>query len=202
MVSRLVLVCVSVGLLPSVVRAQQADAPAAVPAPVTRSDLEAFALRIEAKVEQSQKAFEQSQKATDARVAALEEKVKALSDVQESGRQALEQIAKRDKDGTSYLRIDASHEPTRNELKKAISQIAPKVGTVVIDNKTDYAQSVVVNGTTYEVLARSKKPVPVAYRNFEVRTSNNKVLYWDFAYPKTRAVVDIKEIPNWMVAAQ
>jgi hypothetical protein len=103
----------------------------------------------------------------------------------------LDQLAKTDKNGTSYLRIDASHEPTRVELRDAIEKSTPDRGTVMLNNKTDYTQSVSVNGVTYEVVANSKRAIDVPYRAFEVRTASNRSLNWDFQFPKATRVVDI-----------
>lgn len=185
MALRIALVCACLGILSDTARAQTGqttDTPAAPAA--TRSDLEGFAMRIESKLDQMQKNY-------GARLTALEEKVQALSDAQESGQQALQQIARLDKDGKSYLRIDASHEPTRAELRDAILEASPKTGTVIIHNKTGVTQSVAVNDMTFDVLANSKREVSVPYRNFEVRTSNNRSLKWNFNYPKAESVVDI-----------
>lgn len=184
MVARMVLVCVGIGLLTSLAVAQNTGANA----PATNGDLEAFAMRIEAKLSQWQKE-------TDDRLTKLEEKVQTLSDGQESGRQALAQIAKRDNDGNSFLRIDASHEPTRRELRNAIEAVAPEIGTVIIHNKTNSTQAVDINGRTYDVIADSKRPVEVPYRHFDVRTSNNRSLRWGFNYPKRIAFVDIVYAP-------
>jgi hypothetical protein len=153
-------------------------------APATTADLEAFAMRIESKIEQKFKDYE-------ARIKALEERTTALSDVVDSSRQALDQLAKTDKNGTSYLRIDASHEPTRMELRSAIETSTPEYGTVTLNNKTDHTQAVSVNGVTYDVVANSKRSIDVPYRAFEVRTASNRTLNWDFQFPKTTRVVDI-----------
>jgi hypothetical protein len=185
MALRIALVCACLGILADAARAQTGQTTDTPTAPAaTRSDLEGFAMRIEAKLDQIQKNY-------GARLTALEEKVQALSDAQESGQQALQQIARLDKDGKSYLRIDASHEPTRTELRDAIIEASPKTGTVIIHNKTNVTQSVAVNDMTFDVLANSKREVSVPYRNFEVRTSNNRSLKWNFNYPKAESVVDI-----------
>jgi hypothetical protein len=125
------------------------------------------------------------------RLANLEERVQALSDVQEGNRQVIEQIAQRDRDGISFLRIDTSHEPTRSELRRAITETAPTRGIVIIRNKTNSNQAVAVNDTTYDVLANSERQVDVPYGPFQVRTSNDRTLNWDFSYPNTTAVVNI-----------
>jgi hypothetical protein len=131
----------------------------------------------------------------------VEQRVQALSDVYEGSRQAIEQIAKRDQNGFPYIRIDTSHEPTRNELRRAITAINPTHGTVIIRNKTNSSQAVAVNDTTYDVLANSERPVDVPYGPFQVRTSNDRTLNWDFSYPRTTAVVNIVMKPRPITSA-
>ena len=126
----------------------------------------------------------------------LENKAAAMSDVVEGSRQALDQIAKTDKNGKSFLRIDASHEPTRLELRDAIEKSTPERGTVMLNNKTPYTQSVSVNGVTYEVVANSKRAIDVPYRGFDVTTSSNRTLHWDFQFPKNTRVVDIDYVAS------
>jgi hypothetical protein len=158
----------------------------------TRGDLEAFAMRIEAKLEQAQKQIEDAQKDHEARLKVLEENYRTLSDVQQSGQQALQQIAKQDKDGRSFLRIDASHEDTGKELQDAIVAFAPTVGTVVLRNTRNFSQPVEVNGETYDVLANSVRRVSVPYGDFVVRKKNPRAyLRWHFYYPKTTATVNV-----------
>jgi hypothetical protein len=157
--------------------------------PATTADLESFAMRIEGKIEQKFKDHE-------ARIKALEDKAATMSDVVEGSRQALDQLAKTDKNGKSYLRIDASHEPTRLELRDAIEKSTPERGTVMLNNKTPYTQSVSVNGVTYDVIANSKRAIDVPYRGFDVTTSSNRTLHWDFQFPKNTRVVDIDYVSS------
>jgi hypothetical protein len=164
-------------------------APTSTSAPATSAEFQAFATRLEQKIGRT---FDDH----EARLKALENKAAAMSDVVEGSRQALDQIAKSDKNGKSYLRIDASHEPTRLELRDAIEKSTPERGTVMLNNKTSYTQSVSVNGVTYEVVANSKRAIDVPYRGFDVTTSSNRTLHWDFQFPKATRVVDIDYVTS------
>jgi hypothetical protein len=191
MTFRVVLVCLWIGVLSGFAYAQgAAETPPGTPGetPAEKNKrLEDVIRSIDSRLDLIEKRLG----TFDKRVAALEEQFTGLSNAQKSNQQALEQLAKRDKDGNSYLRIDASHEPTRNELKKAIDDIAPTHGTLVINNKTSSTESVSVNGKTYDVLGNSSRELAVPYKTFVVRTSNNAAYTANFNYPKTTAFVDL-----------
>jgi hypothetical protein len=114
-----------------------------------------------------------------------------LSDLQASDRQALEQIAKKDDTGKSYIRIDASHEPTRNELRRAMIESSPKTGTVIIRNTMNTDEPVAINGKTYDVLAKTEREVAVPYGDFRVKVRNKPCQTRSFSFPKTETVVTI-----------
>jgi hypothetical protein len=99
----------------------------------------------------------------------LRSEVEALSDIHSEDRAQLEQLAKQDKNGRSYLRLDASHEDSRNEIRQAISQSVPKVGRVRIYNELTHDQPIVINDVTYNVIARSSFDVNVPLGDFLVR---------------------------------
>jgi hypothetical protein len=182
MVARIVLACVGIVLLPCIALAQEAVSE--VDKPATTKDLEAFATRIEGKMAQWQKD-------QDARIAWLEQQVRTLSDVHEANRQVIEQLAKRDKSGKPYLRIDASHEETRHELRRAIEESAPQTGRVIIRNTMNTDQPVAINGTTYDVLANSEREVSVPYGDFRVKVRNKPCQTRSFSFPRSEAVVTV-----------
>jgi hypothetical protein len=133
----------------------------------------------------------QWQKDQDARIAWLEQQVRTLSDVHEANRQVIEQLAKRDKSGKPYLRIDASHEETRHELRRAIEESAPQTGRVIIRNTMNTDQPVAINGTTYDVLANSEREVSVPYGDFRVKVRNKPCQTRSFSFPRSEAVVTV-----------
>jgi hypothetical protein len=179
MYSRIALVCTCFALLSSTVYAQNN----AGVAPASKDDLKFLRASIDSELELLQKKIDELKD--------LEKRVNALSDAQQSSQQALHQLADIDQDGKYYARLDPSHEPTRVALRDAISAASPTTGTVVLYNKTNSNQNVVVNDTTYVVVANSKRPVSVPYGSFEVRTCNNRLLRWSFTYPQTQSVIDI-----------
>jgi hypothetical protein len=99
----------------------------------------------------------------------LRSEVAAISDIQVEDRVQLDQLAKTDKNGRSYLRLDASHEDSREEIRQAISKSVPSTGRVTIYNEMANDQLIAINNETHKVLAKSRTTIDVPLGDFTVR---------------------------------
>jgi uncharacterized protein YlxW (UPF0749 family) len=135
-----------------------------------------------------------------AKVDSMQKDIQALSDIHEEDRAQLAQLAKRDKNGRSYVRLDTSQEPMRRELLRAVKGVVPATGIVTIDNQMHSEQLIAINGKTYEVMAQTTRDVPVEYGQFRVRLPYQKTEVRHFDFPNETAVVRIQpaETVRWI----
>lgn len=163
MFSRIVMLCAGIALLSNNAMGQAGQ-------PVTRDEFNQLVQSVR-ELAADAKANKED---TKTQLAALRAEVASVTDIQSEDRAQLAQLAKKDKNGRSYLRIDASHEPTRIELQHAIKQTMPSYGTVIFVNKMGHDQTFSVNGTTHTVIADSRLPVTVPVGAFQVRLPNQQ----------------------------
>jgi TolA-binding protein len=191
MVSRIVLMLLGVALLTSSACGQAADPGqgeqgAAANQPATKADLDALADRIE-------NAVAQKLQSLNDRLTHLEMRVQVLSDYRQSDQTVLHQIAQQDDSGRSFLRIDASHEPMKRELQRAITEVAPDEGTVIVHNTMDTLQSVAINGEMYDVFPNSRRRIPgVKYGEFRVQLRGRPEETRRFEFPHPEVEVTIR----------
>lgn len=167
---------------------QSAPLPADPPSRAEFNELVAVVNQI-AKNAKAEKEF------TAKQLAELRTAVDSVTDLQVEDRELLDQLSQRDENGRSYLRIDASHEPTRLELQRAIDATIPDDGMVIVDNKMNSAQLIAINGTTYEVLGNTDRRIPVPLGPFKVQLRNQSETRF-FPPKKYEATVTIQ--PQWV----
>lgn len=188
MVPRLLL-CAGIALLPACVRGQ--DLPA--DQPLTRKDFS----ELNNNLGELTKSIQQMKGDSEKRLTQLEEQVRVLSDYRGEDRAMLEQLAKMDKNGRSYVRLDTSHAPTRNELRRAVSASVPTYGVVTIVNKMGHDQTIAINGKTYDVIVDTDRDVRVPVGEFRVKLPNQQTLVRYVGLPHYQANVVIRPQYQW-----
>lgn len=129
---------------------------------------------------------------TAKRLAELRADIDDVTAIQIEDREQLRQLMLRDKDGQSYVRIDASHEPTRRQLKRAMELTVPDHGTLVLRNRMGYDILVAVNNTTYEVMAQTDREVLVPIGDARVKVQGQEAVYRQVGFPKYEAWATIR----------
>jgi hypothetical protein len=139
---------------------------------------------------------------TKSELAKLHNELNALTDLQLEDRAQIDQVAKRDSNGRSFIRLDASHAPTRLELRQAVEASMPDQGTVTVVNKMATAQVIAVNGTSYEVLANTYREIPVPLAPFKVQLRNQQPETRFFPPKQEAATVTIQPQPSAPVVTE
>jgi hypothetical protein len=158
MFSRIVMLCAGIALLSN--NAMGQDGP-----PVTRDEFN----QLVQTVHELAAGVKQNADDTKNRLAELQAVVASVSDIQSEDRAQLAQLAKKDKNGRSFVRLDASHEETRLEVQHAVARSMPVSGKVVLVNDMGHDQLVAVNGITYNVIADSRREIPTEVGAFRIR---------------------------------
>jgi hypothetical protein len=188
MIHKRMLMCILVVLIPLNALGQGAE-----PAdePVTRKDFKDLMTRVELLAASVNNMHSSSKAQLDE----LRKDLVALSDLQAEDRAQLEQLAKKDGKGRSYLRLDASHEPTRQELNRAIAASAPTHGIVTIDNRMGTDQTVAVNGTSVDIIAGTKRDFSVPIGDFTVQLKGQRAQIKYVGAPHYATIIPIRPEP-------
>jgi hypothetical protein len=125
------------------------------------------------------------------RVAALEDAQRRMASVQRDQGVALGQIAARDEAGDYHWRFNANSQPARQEFSRAIARTAPDYGQLIIHNRTNSGQWVIVNGFQEYINAGAKEEFDVKPGTVSTRLPGQQPINWMIGLPNYRQYVDI-----------
>ena len=185
MIQRLVLLCAGIVLLTTSVSGQ--DLPQNEQ-PVTRAEFKELMAMVNT--------LTTVQHESRSELAALRKRVDGISDLQLADRDELHQMSEK-ADGKRFVRFDTTHEPTKRELQRAITESSPTHGTVRIVNKMGTDQTFSLNGETHRVLAGDFIKLDVRMGEFSVRLPGQQAKSHFVGMPTNTTTVTI-EPTRWV----
>ncbi len=107
--------------------------------------------------------------------------------------QILEQISRTDSDQRHVINLSANMESPefRRDLSDAVNRSIKREGTVVIENKMGYDQSILVNGADYMISAGTTATVSVPVGTLTTRLPNQQIVNWTISAPNYHQKIDI-----------